>query len=116
MIEKSKFPGVNLIFCSYSIDSLRKLHYKAKATDAFFDPPVQPSTTKVAWNEVKDSLEHGAKQYDAMGYRPLLTTTTETRIRQTFMNTLTVDVINPLSTLKVCQGRHKGSYVMSQRP
>ncbi|KAH9167603.1 Rho GTPase activation protein [Lactarius sanguifluus] len=75
-----------LRFCSYSIDSLRKLYHKAKAVDASFDS-IEPNTTRVAWNEVKDNIER------------------ETRTRQVFMNTLIVDVINPLSTLKDAQDR-----------
>ncbi|KAH8979730.1 hypothetical protein EDB86DRAFT_2983704, partial [Lactarius hatsudake] len=68
------------------IDSLRKLYHKAKAVDASFDS-IEPNTTRVAWNEVKDNIER------------------ESRTRQVFMNTLIVDVINPLSTLKDAQDR-----------
>ncbi|KAI9455782.1 hypothetical protein BJY52DRAFT_1278579 [Lactarius psammicola] len=68
------------------VDSLRKLYHKAKVVDASFDS-IEPSTTRVAWNEVKDNLER------------------ETRTRQALMNTLTVDVINPLATLKDTQDR-----------
>ncbi|KAH9027952.1 hypothetical protein EDB85DRAFT_78971 [Lactarius pseudohatsudake] len=68
------------------INSLRKLYHKAKAVDASFDS-IEPNTTRVAWNEVRDNLER------------------ETRTRQVFMNTLTTDVINPLATLKDTQDR-----------
>lgn len=68
------------------VNSLRKLYHKAKAVDASFDS-IEPNTTRVAWNEVRDNLER------------------ETRTRQVFMNTLTTDVINPLATLKDTQDR-----------
>ncbi|KAH9007692.1 hypothetical protein EDB83DRAFT_2681746 [Lactarius deliciosus] len=68
------------------VNSLRKLYHKAKAVDASFDS-IEPNTTRLAWNEVRDNLER------------------ETRTRQIFMNTLTTDVINPLATLKDTQDR-----------
>ncbi|KAI9433319.1 hypothetical protein H4582DRAFT_2082478 [Lactarius indigo] len=68
------------------VNSLRKLYHKAKAADASFDS-IEPNTTRVAWNEVRDNLER------------------ETRTRQVFMNTLAADVINPLATLKDTQDR-----------
>ncbi|KAH9057750.1 hypothetical protein EDB87DRAFT_1832895 [Lactarius vividus] len=68
------------------VNSLRKLYHKAKAVDASFDS-IEPNTTRVAWNEVRDNLER------------------ETRTRQVFVNTLATDVINPLATLKDTQDR-----------
>ncbi|KAH8997007.1 hypothetical protein EDB86DRAFT_3043847 [Lactarius hatsudake] len=68
------------------VNFLRKLYHKAKAVDASFDS-IEPNTTRLAWNEVRDNLER------------------ETRTRQVFMNTLTTDVINPLATLKDTQDR-----------
>ncbi|KAI9456971.1 hypothetical protein BJY52DRAFT_526519 [Lactarius psammicola] len=41
------------------IDSLRKLHSKAKTVDASFDPRVEPTTTRAAWDNVRDHLERG---------------------------------------------------------
>jgi hypothetical protein len=54
----------------------------------------------VAWNEVKDNLDRGMNSCD-VDYGPVLTAAIETRSRQAFMNTLVVDVINPLTNLKV---------------
>ncbi|KAH9060786.1 hypothetical protein EDB87DRAFT_1808472 [Lactarius vividus] len=64
------------------ISSLWKLHHKIKAIDAYFDSFIEPNTTKVAWNEVRDNVER------------------ETQARQAFLNTLTTDVIHPLTALK----------------
>ncbi|KAI0252694.1 hypothetical protein BJV78DRAFT_331476 [Lactifluus subvellereus] len=69
------------------IDSLWKLHQKAKAVDAYFDSRVEPNTTRAAWNEIRDNVER------------------ETQARQAFLNTLTLDVINPLTALKETQDR-----------
>ncbi|KAH9982156.1 hypothetical protein BGW80DRAFT_1261857 [Lactifluus volemus] len=55
------------------VDSLWKLHQKAKAVDAFFDSRVEPNTTRAAWNEIRDNVER------------------ETQARQAFLNTLTLD-------------------------
>ncbi|KAI0005390.1 hypothetical protein BJV74DRAFT_804021 [Russula compacta] len=69
------------------IDSLWKLHQKAKVVDAFFDARIEPNSSRVAWNEIRDNVER------------------ETQARQAFLNTLTVDVINPLAALKETQDR-----------
>ncbi|KAI0307495.1 hypothetical protein B0F90DRAFT_1674209 [Multifurca ochricompacta] len=69
------------------IDSLWRLHHKAKAIDSFFDSRTEPSTTRVAWNEIRDNVER------------------ETQARQAFLNTLTSDIINPLTVLKESQDR-----------
>ncbi|KAF8269717.1 hypothetical protein EI94DRAFT_906828 [Lactarius quietus] len=63
------------------IDSLRKLHQKAKVVDASIDPRAVPTTTRAAWDEVKDNLERANTQ-------------------QTFVDILDNDVIKPLTTLK----------------
>ncbi|KAI9445530.1 hypothetical protein H4582DRAFT_2109166 [Lactarius indigo] len=69
------------------ISSLWKLHHKIKAVDAYFDSFIEPNTTKVAWNEVRDNVER------------------ETQARQAFLNTLTTDIIHPLTALKETQDR-----------
>jgi hypothetical protein len=48
-----------LMSCSRSIDSLWKLHQKAKAVDSYFDSRVEPNTTRAAWNEIRDNAERG---------------------------------------------------------
>lgn len=89
-----------LINGSHSIDSLWKLHQKAKTVDAFFDARIEPNSSRVAWNEIRDNVERGMAQYNPK-YDPRPTSVIETQARQAFLNTLTVDVINPLTTLKV---------------
>ncbi|KAI9456978.1 hypothetical protein BJY52DRAFT_1187583 [Lactarius psammicola] len=64
------------------IDSLRKLHRKAKTVDASFDPRAEPTTTRAAWDEVRDNLEK------------------EASAQQAFVDILDNDVIKPLTTLK----------------
>ncbi|KAH8989331.1 hypothetical protein EDB86DRAFT_1907683 [Lactarius hatsudake] len=64
------------------ISSLRKLHCEAAAIDAPFDPRAEPSTTRAAWDKVRDSLEAEAKTQEA------------------FVDILDNDVIKPLATLK----------------
>ncbi|KAH8996912.1 hypothetical protein EDB86DRAFT_2828958 [Lactarius hatsudake] len=39
------------------ISSLRKLHREATVVDAPFDPRAEPTTTRAAWDKVRDSLE-----------------------------------------------------------
>ena len=55
--NKSNLPG--LISFVQSIESLRKLHAKAKTVDASFYPHAEPSTTRAAWNTIRDNLEQG---------------------------------------------------------
>jgi hypothetical protein len=69
------------------IDSLWKLHQRAAAVDSFFDARIEPDTSRAAWNEIRDNVER------------------ETQARQAFLNTLTIDVINPLTALKETQDR-----------
>ncbi|KAI9445710.1 hypothetical protein BJY52DRAFT_1216594 [Lactarius psammicola] len=64
------------------IESLRKLHGKAKIVDASFDSRIEPTPTKAAWSNVRDSLEGMA------------------RTQQAFVDVLDNDVIKPLITLK----------------
>ncbi|KAN0140307.1 hypothetical protein V8E53_002203 [Lactarius tabidus] len=64
------------------IASLRKLHRKAKTVDASFDPRAEPTTTRTAWDKVRDNLERDA---DA---------------QQAFIDILANDVIKPLEILK----------------
>ncbi|KAH9024572.1 hypothetical protein EDB85DRAFT_1870089, partial [Lactarius pseudohatsudake] len=65
------------------IDSLRRLHRKAKTVDASsFDPGAEPTTTRAAWDKVRDNLEREAKT------------------QQFFVDILDNDVIKPLAALK----------------
>ncbi|KXN81114.1 Rho GTPase-activating protein 27 [Leucoagaricus sp. SymC.cos] len=69
------------------IDSLKKLHRKAKSTDAYLEEKGELSTTRGAWSEVRDNLER------------------EAQARQAFCATLTTDILNPLTNLKETQER-----------
>ncbi|KAH9165434.1 hypothetical protein EDB89DRAFT_2233423 [Lactarius sanguifluus] len=64
------------------IDSLRKLYRKAKTVDASFGPRTEPTTTRLAWDKVRDDLER------------------EADTQQAFVDSLDHDVIKPLTTLK----------------
>ncbi|KAH8989391.1 hypothetical protein EDB86DRAFT_1914472 [Lactarius hatsudake] len=68
------------------IDSLRELHHKAKAVDASFDPRAEPTTTRTAWDKVRDNLEREASS------------------QQAFVDILDNDVIKPLVHLKESTG------------
>ncbi|KAH9161827.1 hypothetical protein EDB89DRAFT_2080249 [Lactarius sanguifluus] len=67
------------------IDSLRKLHRKAKTVDASSDPRAEPTTTRVAWDKLRDNLEK------------------EANTQQAFVDILDNDVIKPLESLKASQ-------------
>jgi hypothetical protein len=58
------------------------------------------TTTRRAWNEVRDNIERG-QLTDWIWFHPTLTIYTEVQTRQAFLATLTVDVVQPLTTLKV---------------
>jgi hypothetical protein len=85
---------------SHSIDSLWKLHHKATAIDTYFDARIEPDTSRTAWNEVRDNVERGTSQHNLQQDLRLISVP-ETQARQAFLNTLTIDIINPLTALKV---------------
>ncbi|KAH8989319.1 hypothetical protein EDB86DRAFT_1903013 [Lactarius hatsudake] len=64
------------------ISSLRKLHREATVVDAPFDPRAEPTTTRAAWEKVRDSLAR------------------EANTQQAFVHVLDNDVIRPLAVLK----------------
>ncbi|KAH8986341.1 hypothetical protein EDB92DRAFT_2116474 [Lactarius akahatsu] len=74
-----------LAFFRESIHSLRNLHRKAKIVDSSFDLRAEPTTTRAAWDSVRDSLEK------------------EANAQQAFVDVLDNDVIKPLVTLKASQ-------------
>ncbi|KAH9021328.1 hypothetical protein EDB84DRAFT_1580899 [Lactarius hengduanensis] len=63
------------------INSLRKLHHDASQLDPSPNPRIEPTTTRAAWNKIRDNLE------------------------EHFVNTLDTDVIGPLATLKASRER-----------
>lgn len=85
---------------SHSIESLCKLHYKATTIDTYFDARIEPDTSRTAWNEVRDNVERGTSQHNLQQDLRLICVL-ETQARQAFLNTLTIDIINPLTALKV---------------
>ncbi|KAG6827483.1 hypothetical protein H0H92_011586 [Tricholoma furcatifolium] len=76
-----------LSFFQERIESLLKLHRKIKSFDTYLDNQGELSTTRSAWNEVRDGVER------------------EAQAREAFCATLTTDVISPLTTLKETQDR-----------
>ncbi|KAH9169277.1 hypothetical protein EDB89DRAFT_1985938 [Lactarius sanguifluus] len=64
------------------VNSLRKLHREAIVVDAPFDPRAEPTTTRGAWDTLRDSLEG------------------EANTQQAFVDVLDNDVIKPLVMLK----------------
>ncbi|KAF9023411.1 hypothetical protein BDZ89DRAFT_955713 [Hymenopellis radicata] len=70
-----------------SVESLLKLHRKIQSIDTFLDDRTDMSSTRSAWNEVRDNVER------------------EAQTRQAFLATLIVDVINPLTSVKETQER-----------
>ncbi|KAN0140303.1 hypothetical protein V8E53_002199 [Lactarius tabidus] len=62
------------------VNSLRRLHQKAKTVDTSFDPRAEPSTTREAWETVRDSLEK------------------EASAKQAFVDILDNGIIKPLTT------------------
>jgi hypothetical protein len=85
---------------SHSIDSLWKLHHKATSIDTYFDARIEPDTSRAAWSDVRDNVERGTSHHN-LQQDPKLISDLETQARQAFLNTLTVDIINPLTALKV---------------
>ncbi|PCH33303.1 RhoGAP-domain-containing protein [Wolfiporia cocos MD-104 SS10] len=71
------------------VDGLRKLYRKVGETDKMLDHPsrVDMTTTRAAWNEVRDNLAR------------------EMETRAAFLGALTADVINPLMTVRETQDR-----------
>ncbi|KAK0473304.1 hypothetical protein IW261DRAFT_1505427 [Armillaria novae-zelandiae] len=69
------------------VDSLMRLHRKIKSIDSFLDDRTDLSNSRVAWAEIRDNVER------------------EAQARQAFLSTLTVDVLNPLTTVKETQER-----------
>lgn len=61
-----------------SVESLVRLHKKIKTLDAVLDDRGDLSTTRVAWNEVRDNVERGPCQFRLRGH---LLTSLETHHR-----------------------------------
>ncbi|KAF8265555.1 hypothetical protein EI94DRAFT_313061 [Lactarius quietus] len=64
------------------IDSLRKLHLKAKSVDDTFDRRAEPPTTRALWDKIRDNLERVANT------------------QQAFVDILDNGVIKPLAAFK----------------
>ncbi|KAI0085663.1 hypothetical protein BDY19DRAFT_964989 [Irpex rosettiformis] len=68
-------------------ENLQKLHRRYKAIDTYLDDRFDMSTARAAWREVRD----GADQ--------------EAQSRAAFIQSLTIEIINPLTALKETQER-----------
>jgi hypothetical protein len=99
-VEKLNTPSI--LTDSRSIASLRKLHRKAKIVDASFDLRAEPTTTRIAWDNVRDSLERGMR-LRLMNCSLKPTGVTEVNTQQAFVNILDNDVITRLIRLKVSE-------------
>jgi len=77
LLDGLKFP----VLCS--VESLSRLHKKAKAFDIYLDDRRDSTTLRHVWSEVRDGVEREAQS------------------RHAFLSALTVDVINPILALKV---------------
>ncbi|KAL5495565.1 hypothetical protein ACEPAI_1028 [Sanghuangporus weigelae] len=69
------------------VDSLLRLHKKTKTIDTYLDHGTEPSSVRQVWSEVRDGLER------------------EAQCRMAFVSALTVDVINPIVSLRETQDR-----------
>ena len=84
------------------MDSLRRLHRKIKAVDATLDDRGELSTVRGAWAEVVENVDRGA--YEELlnrGFAQYAMQLAEAQTRQALCSTLTSDIINPLTSLKV---------------
>ena len=81
---------------------MRKLHRKASDVDVSFDARFEPTNTRVAWDRVRDNLENGTHLHilDRV-LEPI--SVSEASTKQTFVDILEKEVIEPLKSLKVGQ-------------
>jgi hypothetical protein len=68
--------------------------------DASFDPRAEPSTTRAAWEKVRDDLEQGM-HLGIINCGPGPTAFAEANAKQAFVDILDTSVITPLATFKV---------------
>ncbi|KDR85296.1 hypothetical protein GALMADRAFT_83937 [Galerina marginata CBS 339.88] len=83
-----------LFFCS--VDSLRKLHRRVKATDAFLDEKGDLSTVRTVWSEVVENVDRGES---------CRLHSCKAQARQALCATISSDLIIPLTSLKDTQER-----------
>ncbi|THH01505.1 hypothetical protein EW026_g1185 [Hermanssonia centrifuga] len=69
------------------VEALLRLHKKCRTTDVYLNGSHEPSTTRKAWDEVRDNVER------------------EADTRMAFIASMTTEVINPLVALKETQER-----------
>ncbi|THH12879.1 hypothetical protein EW146_g7284 [Bondarzewia mesenterica] len=87
------------------VESLTRLHHKAKAIDTYLDDHIELNTTRRAWNEVRDNVERGTVHLADRNKIFTISGTTETQARQAFLNTLLGDVLTPLANIRETQDR-----------
>ncbi|KAN0140287.1 hypothetical protein V8E53_002183 [Lactarius tabidus] len=81
------------------VNSLRRLHQKAKTVDASFDPRTEPRTAREAWEKARDHLEKGMR-LNILNFGPDPTVVAEANAQQAFVDILSIDIIKPLATFK----------------
>ena len=67
--------------------------------DISFDPRAEPTTTRTAWEKVRDNLEGGTR-FHIVKCGLGQTAFTEAHTQQAFVDILDNDVIKPLTMLK----------------
>lgn len=82
-----------------SVSSLHKLHHKIKLIDNSLDGHAELTTARSAWREIVDGIERGKGHSRLLGTSQ--TCATEAQTREAFLTSLTTDVVNTLSALKV---------------
>lgn len=92
--------NVVLTLCD-SVEALLKLHRRCKTTDIYLNGGHDvPYSTRKVWDEVRDNVDRGTC---TITYPLILVDrdSAEADTRKAFMESLTVEVINPLVALKV---------------
>ena len=86
-----------------SVDALLRLHKKTKVTDVYLDHATEPSAVRQVWSEIRDGLERGGLINDdaCLPLFNIYMLGKEAQCRMAFVSALTVDVINPIISLKV---------------
>ena len=91
-----------LIFrTSSSVDALMRLHKKTKSMDGFMDDRAEASTIRQVWSEIRDGVERGMDPTSCYSRCWLIFSTPEAQSRLAFLQAMNVDVIVPLTNLKV---------------
>ena len=72
--------------------------------DSYIDDRMDPSTTRIAWNELTDNVERGESTPEIVSPHSLImrhVRSVEAGTHQAFLETLSAHIIDPLSNFKV---------------